>query len=46
LTLIFSCHAGGHSIFAGTGLAVHPDDWDDFRQQVRRSDTNYAQINA
>ncbi len=25
---------------------MHPDDWDDFRQQVRRSDTNYAQINA
>lgn len=46
VTLTFSGHVHGHRIFAGTGLAVKPADWDDFRQQVRRTDTHYAQINA
>ena len=46
VTLTFSGHVGGQRIFAGTGLAIRPEDWDDFRQQVRRTDTNYAQINA
>ena len=46
VTLTFSGHVHGHRIFAGTGLAVKPADWDDFRQQVRRTEANYAQINS
>jgi integrase len=46
VTLTFNGYVHGHRIFCGTGLAVKPADWDDFRQQVRRNDPNYAHINA
>jgi integrase len=46
VTLTFNGHVRGHRVFCGTGLAVKPADWEDFRQQVRRTDPNYAKINA
>lgn len=46
VTLTFNGHVHGHRIFCGTGLAVKPADWDDSRQQVRRTDPNYARINS
>ncbi len=46
VNVMFSGHVGGHRVFAGTGLSVKPADWDEDRQQVRRSDPNYAHINA
>lgn len=46
VSLTFSGYVGGHRVYAGTGLTVKPSDWDDIRQQVRRTDPNYVQLNA
>lgn len=46
VSLTFSGYVGGHRIYSGTGLSVKPSDWDELRQQVRRTDPNYVQLNA
>ncbi len=46
VSLTFSGHVNGHRLFSGTGINVRPADWDSVRQQVRRTDPNYAHINA
>ncbi len=46
MSLTFSGHVNNHRLFCGTGINVRPADWDAIRQQVRRTDPNYAQINA
>ena len=46
VSLTYNGYINGKRVFHGTGLSVRPDDWDEARQQLRRSDVNYAQINA
>jgi len=46
VSLTFSGYVNNVRIYHGTGLAVRPEDWDETRQQVKRSDTRYAQLNA
>lgn len=44
--VVMSVHEGGDRIRLGTGVTVRPEDWDATRQQVRRTDPDYARLNA
>lgn len=46
VTVTFSGYIDGKRIYHGTGISVRPEDWDVKKQQVRRTDPNYAQVNA
>lgn len=46
VTITFSGYVNNKRVYQGTGISVKPEDWDDARQQVRRTDVLYATLNA
>lgn len=45
-SVILSVHVENTRMRLGTGVTVKPEDWNDTRQEVKRSDPNYASLNA
>jgi len=45
VTLTFNGYVHGIRVFHGTGISVRPEDWDELRQQVKRSDAGYSHKN-
>lgn len=46
VSVTFSAYVNSKRIYHGTGISVRPEDWDEVKGQVRRTDVRYAKLNV